>query len=176
MDHPEQSGSNKPVEIIEGRKENPENKSWREYFIKSKQEEINRFEDASKFLVGLISIILTLLRPNVENIGTILLLIALFSSLIVFFPIKYSYNLNFTDSLKAAHKKILIRKRFFFYFSTLLFLGGFCCLLTFKTKINKTKDILLPPESICQLDSFCTKSGFEIRKDSTKKNSILEKK
>lgn len=111
-----------PEETIRGRNETPDEKAWREFHLKSKQEQINRIEDAAKFLTGLVSVIATILELQkldkasaevhpVWVLGGLLLWIAsIFLALLVVFPFKHSFREGVILELEPKYQEIAQKK------------------------------------------------------------------
>lgn len=106
---------------------------WQKHLVAEVQKEPERLEGAAKFLVGIISISLTIFitnRPDGlgEWTGTWLsaamglwLLAAVFGFLVLF-PWRYKYNKDSIVDLKNAHKRIVDTKRMFLLMSVICFL------------------------------------------------------
>ena len=111
----------------------PETKSWFEYSWKLDQEMPNRFEDASKFLVTIISLTLTIIFTAVDKLKVIVIhpvflffvmlfwLVALLFAFLVLFPQKYKFHSQSIESIKNAQAHIVRTKRRRFVISTVLY-------------------------------------------------------
>jgi heme/copper-type cytochrome/quinol oxidase subunit 2 len=111
----------------------PDTASWFEYSWKLQQEAPQRFEEASKFLVGVISFTITIMttaQDKLQRLTThsdwllglmILWLVALVFAFIVLFPTKYRFNADSVASIKKATTKMVRFKRAFFLISALLY-------------------------------------------------------
>ena len=111
----------------------PETKSWFEYSWKLDQEMPNRFEDAAKFLVTIISLTLTIIFTAVDKLKVIVIhpiflffvmlfwLVALLFAFLVLFPQKYKFYSQSIESIKNAQAHIVRTKRRRFVISTVLY-------------------------------------------------------
>ncbi len=97
-------------------------KSWELFVTEQKQKEAERLEDTAKFLVGIISISLTLFisnRPETYEawlgnsflIATALWMLSAMLCFFVLFPWRYSYRDDSPESIQSAYRKIAKVKR-----------------------------------------------------------------
>ncbi len=122
----------------QGRSESLTFKAWREFFLKLKQDEVARIEDAAKFLTGLSSVLFTILQvQNLRNVsmlpsgslaivGFIFWLFSLGTSLLVLFPARYSYSKHGVAKYEQIYNKIANYKFILLIVSTFCF---FCALV-----------------------------------------------
>jgi len=128
----------------------PDTKSWLEYSWKIQQEAPNRFEDAAKFLVMIISVVMTIFVTGLDKLKLIteyhLLLaiiflfwfIALLFSFMVLFPHKYTFPSKSTERIKEMQFNIVKRKKIYFHISAFSFIVPFIIftVLIFLATIN----------------------------------------
>ena len=111
-------------------------KYWMEYARQLEAGSPERFEDAAKFLVGIISINLTILFTALTKLsveifppGLVAVVIILWAAAVLFafftlFPRKYEFKSFQRDDIKRTHGEILKRKRLYFVLSVILYMGG----------------------------------------------------
>lgn len=166
-----------------GRPESPTRNAWRQYFLKSKQEEILRVEETAKFLTGLSSVVFTILQIfNLNNasflpsgtwakIGFIVWMISLATSLFVLFPGKYKFSINEAAKFESIHDSIVHRKRLILLISTFSFFLAMLLMIIQVFMVPESKH--LPEKTINQhgRDTFILlypKNAIELLKtDST---------
>jgi len=112
-----------------------EDKDWLKFYAEEQRKTPARYEEVAKYLTGIISICLTIFidkkPPNLQwwtidalTLASIFWVIAAIMTFIVLFPMKYDYNDQSPESIKAMHSKIVIRKRNFLIVSVGLFIIG----------------------------------------------------
>ncbi|MDX2245562.1 MAG: hypothetical protein SF052_02220 [Bacteroidia bacterium] len=122
-----------PESPIPGRFASPEKKNWREYLLKTRQEEPARLEEAAKFLAGMISISLSIFLDINETAfagkmyfgwvatGIGLWLLSLLSAFLVLFPWNYRYSEDAIATVEEMHRRVVRIKRTFLIAATMLF-------------------------------------------------------
>lgn len=115
----------------------PDSKSWLEYSWKIQQEAPNRFEDAAKFLVMIISVVMTIFVTGLDQLKLItehnvtlaiiflFWFIALMFSFMVLFPHRYTFPSRSVERIKEMQMKIIRRKEIYFHISTICFIIPF---------------------------------------------------
>ncbi len=110
--------------------------SWTAHALKMQQNAPEHFENAAKFLAGLVSICLTLFVKindtafaNTEffvwiGLGVILWLTSIVLSFFVFFPFTYSYFDESPKQIEDACRDIVRTKKRYLRFATIAFLLG----------------------------------------------------
>ena len=114
----------------QGKSEPPTLKAWREFFLKLKQDEVARIEDAAKFLTGLSSVLFTILQVqnlraasmlpsgSLAIVGFIFWLFSLGTSLLVLFPARYSYSKHGVAKYEQIYNKIASYKFILLIYTT----------------------------------------------------------
>ncbi len=96
--------------------------SWKEHVLSDQQKAPERLEDTAKFLVGIISISLTIfISQQPEGLAlwtkswfitaTIFWMVSALLSFFVFFPWRYSFHPESIPDIKRAYKNITATKR-----------------------------------------------------------------
>ena len=128
----------------------PDAKSWLEYSWKIQQQVPNRFEDAAKFLVTIVCIVMTLFVTSLNKLKSItdhhlilafiflFWLAALFFAFMVLFPHRYTFPSKSVEQIKEMQKQIVKRKKCYFYISVVFFFIPFIvfAILIFLATIN----------------------------------------
>ena len=111
---------------LQGRPAAPDAKAWLDYVVKLKQDAPGRYEDAAKFLAGIISLTITILFTAYDRLGVlmpmpyimfVLLLVwlaALLCAFWVMFPKSYGVSGREVEKIKAMQEQIIrFKKRAF---------------------------------------------------------------
>ena len=111
---------------VKGTPAPPENRDWLRYLQRLRESAPERYEDAAKFLVTLVSLTLAITTTGYEKLGQILLspvlalaillpwLFSLFCAFQVLFPQRYDLSGREVDKIKSTHNQIIRRKRRWF--------------------------------------------------------------
>ncbi len=109
--------------------------SWTTFALEEKQKEAERLEETAKFLVGIISISLTIFISNRPEsytawagqsfqFATALWMLSALFSFGVLFPWRYGFHEESPDSIQSAYQKIVRYKRWILIASVLFFLAA----------------------------------------------------
>lgn len=129
------------AKILKAKKATPEIKSWHEYALSSKHREPERLEDAAKYLVGIISVCITLFLQNTPDVlasqtqsmivaaGIMFWLVALILAFVVIRPKKYPYIKQSAQSIQEMHEKVIHFKNIRLNVSIVFFVIGLLLLV-----------------------------------------------
>ena len=167
---------------IRGTLLNDEDKSWKDFWLKSRQEEAMRLEETAKYMTGLIAILITIFQLNADlfkdtgsnklvEVAVISWVFAVFGSVFVLFPKSYGYNPNFMSEVPTTFQKIVSFKKKVLFGSLLFFIIGLSLLTInftmYRSSPEKKKDVV--QYIIIKKDSLTAKTILEILPDSTQK-------
>jgi len=111
----------------------PDTASWFDFSWKMEQEMPQRFEEAAKFLVTIISLTIVIMTTALDKLQIftnhptwflvvmLLWLVALLCAFVVLFPRRYGFNQDSVASIKRAVTAMVRFKRCYFLSSTILY-------------------------------------------------------